>query len=108
MCGFCGLVGGAAHWSELHAGADVSGDAGTQGSRQRERLHRTALLNRITRHYGVQVQDWAGSSWILSHATGETEVIERLADLWPTVERIAKRTCDPLSPALLTSFERIR
>lgn len=105
MCGFCGLVGGAEHWSDLHVRPDVPGDASNQGSRQRERLHRTALLNRITRHYGVQVQDWAGSSWILSHVTGETEVIDRLADLWPTIERIAKRSCDPLSPALLTSFE---
>ena len=80
MCGFCGLVGGAEHWSDLQVRPDVSGDASNQGSRQRERLHRTALLNRITRHYGVQVQDWAGSSWILSHVTGETEVIDRLAE----------------------------
>ena len=106
MCGFCGLVGGALHWSEQREPPQALDEPATQGARQRERLHRTALLNRITRHYGVRVQDWADTSWIVSHATGETVVIDRLADLWPTVERLAKQPCDPLSPAFLASFER--
>lgn len=104
MCGFCGLVGGAEHWSEMRQTPQQKDDSLSQGSRQRERLHRTALLNRVTRHYGVQVQDWAGTSWILSHATGETAVIDQLALLWPTVERLAKTRCDPLSPSLLASL----
>jgi hypothetical protein len=104
MCGFCGLVGGAEHWGEF-AGSALQGEASAPGERQRERLHRAALLDRIARHYGVRVQDWSGSSWLLSHATGETAVIERLADFWPVVERMARRPCDPLSPDLLASLE---
>ena len=106
MCGFCGLVGGAPHWSESRGPSQASGNPAAQGAHHRERLRRTVFLNRITRHYGVSVQDWADASWIVSHATGETVIIERLADLWPTVERMAKRPCDPLSPALLAAFQR--
>ena len=105
MCGFCALMPGAEHWSEVGSAAPAQGDPSSQGSRQRDRLHRIALLNRITRHYGIAVRDWAGTSWIVSHATGETAVIDRLADLWPTVERLARRRCDPLSPALIASLE---
>jgi hypothetical protein len=103
VCGFCGWVGGALHWSE-DAATPACADGLEQGSRQRDRLRRSALLNRVTRHYGVQIADWAGTSWILSHVTGETAVIDRLADLWPAVERMAKRPCDPLNPALLASL----
>lgn len=104
MCGFCVLLGGAEHWSELSRTPLSSDDSANRSNRQRERLHRIALLNRITQHYGVQVNDWAGTSWVLSHVTGGTEVIDRLALLWPAVERLAKRRCDPLSPSLLTSL----
>jgi hypothetical protein len=106
LCGFCGLVGGALHWSEVRQSAQASGDPATHGARQREQLRRSALLNRITRHYGVRVQPWADTSWIVSHLTGETVIVDRLADLWPTVERLAKRPCDPLSPEFLASFQR--
>ena len=105
MCGFCGLMLGADHWSEMRKAPPEQGDHSSQGSRQRERLHCIALLNRITRHYGIAVRDWEGTSWIVSHATGETAVIDRLADLWPTVESLARRRCDPLSPALIASLE---
>lgn len=101
MCGFCGLVGGAEHWSEMRQVPLPDDDPLMQGSRVRERLHRIALLDRVTRHYGVRVRDWAGSSLVLEHATGEAIVIEQLAQLWPEVERLAKLRCDPLSPTLL-------
>lgn len=106
MCGFCGLVGGAEHWSEMRQAPRPDDDPLAQGSRQRERLHRIALLDRVTRHYGVRVRDWAGSSFILAHVTGETVVIGELAQLWPEVERLAKVRCDPLSPALLAFLGR--
>ena len=105
MCGFCGLMLGVDHWSEMGSAPPAQEDPSSQGSRQRERLHHIALLNRITSHYGVAVRDWAGTSWIVSHATGETAVIDRLGDLWPTVERLARRRCDPLSPALIAALE---
>jgi hypothetical protein len=89
---------GAEHWSELRARDSA------QGSSQRERLHRVALMNRITRHYGVAVRDWEGSSWIVSHATGATLVIDRLGDLWPAVEQLAKRRCDPLDAEIVAAL----
>ena len=103
MCGFCGLVGGAEHWGEFD-GPALRGESDAQGGRQRERLHRAALLDRITRHYGVRVRDWSGAAWLVSHATGETVVIDRLAELWPAVERMARKPCDPLNPAFLAAL----
>jgi len=61
-------------------------------------------MNRITRHYGVAVRDWEGTSWIVSHATGATLVIERLGDLWPAVEHLAKRRCDPLDAGIVAAL----
>jgi hypothetical protein len=105
MCGLCGVFGGEAHWSD--APPDPAGPGGAAGrtTRLQARQQRVALANAVLRHYGLKLRDWSGSSYLLSGATGQTEIVDTLAALWPAAERLARRPCDPLDPALLAALE---
>ena len=99
MCGLCGVLGGAEdHWTD--ASARPATFAGRGG------LERVALANRVLRPYGLKLADWQGASYVLSSATGRTEIVPHLAALWPAAERLLRRPCDPLDPGLLAALER--
>ena len=66
-----------------------------------------AAANRILHHYGMTVADWQGSAFVLSTATGKTEIVDNLVHLWPTAaERLLGRPCDPLDADLVLLMER--
>jgi hypothetical protein len=65
-----------------------------------------AAANRVLKHYGMTLADWQGSAFILSTATGKTEIVDNLVHLWTAVERLLGRPCDPLDAALISLLER--
>jgi hypothetical protein len=99
MCALCGVLGGPEHWTDAAAGADSA-------ARRRERAARVALANRVLAQYAMRLDDWQGSAYMLSTATGKQEMVETLGHLWPAAERLSGRACDPLDPALLVRLER--
>jgi len=105
MCGLCGILGSDTHWSDSASSPALS--AARQGSltRRQERLQRAALATQVLSHYGLTLRDWQGSSYMLSSRTGRAEVVDHLGTLWPLAEAMAKRSCDPLDPALLEALE---
>ena len=111
MCVLCGrdFVGGA-HWTDRHVEdkARISGrdPAEYQGDRRRDRLHRAALANEVLRHYGLRVQEWSGSKYLLRDGKGRSEIVQDLGALWPAAQRLAGRPLDPLDPALHTELAR--
>ena len=99
MCGLCGMLGGE-HWTEEAAGA------GASAPRRAERLRRVGFANTVLVHYGLRLDDWQGSSYVLSSRTGRSEIVATLMDAWQAAERMLGRGCDPLEPALIERLER--
>jgi hypothetical protein len=68
-------------------------------------MHRVAAANRILKHYRMTLADWQGSSFVLSTATGKTEIVDNLSHLWAAAERLLGRPCDPLDEELIAGLE---
>jgi hypothetical protein len=110
MCVLCGAVWTEEHWAEIEADARPESPDGTialevhvdrRGQRLRDRARRARLVSAILASYGLQFQDWEGSSYILRDAKGNSALAPDLASLWPAAERIAGSPLDPLAPVFL-------
>ena len=106
MCALCGALGGAEHWTDAVARPGVFTRNTDAASRRRERLNRVAAANRVLKHYRMTLADWQGSAFVLSSATGKTEIVDNLAHLWTAAERLLGRPCDPLDEELIAVMER--
>lgn len=73
--------------------------------RRRERMNRVACASRVLRFYGLTLSDWQATSFVLSTATGKTEIVDNLSHLWVSAEKLVGRPCDPLDPALIDRLE---
>jgi hypothetical protein len=87
MCALCGVLM-TSHWAERGAG-------------RRERVLRVQFLNRVLAHFGLALDDWGGSIYVLRDRKGQASVVEDLGTLWSTAERMAGRRLDPLDPGLV-------
>jgi hypothetical protein len=105
MCALCGVLGGNGHWTDAVPRPGVFTRNTDALQRRRERLAQVAGANRILKAYGLALADWQGTSFVLSTATGNTELVDSLAHLWTTAEKLAGRPCDPLDPALIRQLE---
>ena len=101
MCALCGVLGGAGHWTDAVARPGVFTRTAEPIERRRERAARVTQANRVLKHYRLSLSDWQGASFLLSTATGKTEIVDNLTHLWPAAERLIGRPCDPLDEALL-------
>ena len=90
MCALCGLLQ-TSHWAE-------------SGETRRARVFRVQLLNRILDHYGLQLDDWSGSVYMLRDRKGGTCVVADIGSLWTAAEDLAGRPLDPLEPALVAAL----
>jgi hypothetical protein len=94
------------HWTDRHledrarAGVPGSDPIEYQRDRRRDRVHRVALTREILRHYGLKLDDWGGSKYVLRDGKGRSEIVQDLGSLWPAAERLAGRALDPLDPTL--------
>lgn len=105
MCALCGVLGGAGHWTDAAARPGVFGRNTDPVQRRRERHDRVTAASRVLRHYGLTLSDWQSSSYVLSTATGKTELVDGLGHLWAAAEKLLGRPCDPLDPALIRRLE---
>jgi hypothetical protein len=86
MCSLCGVLRNE-HWAD-------------EGAGRRDRVIRTARLERVLRSFGLGVREWAGR-YVLTDGKGRTEVADDLAALWAAAERLAGHPLDPLDPRLM-------
>ena len=101
MCSLCGILGVEDHWTDAVPRPDVFTRNDQAHRRRLERAERIAVANLVLRARSLSLSDWQGSSYVLSTATGNTEVVESLAHLWPTAERLSGSDFDPLDPDLM-------
>ena len=73
--------------------------------RRRERRNRVLQAGRVLRHFGVKIEDWHGSAFILSNRTGSSELVDDLAHLWAAAERLSGAACDPLALDVIEAME---
>jgi hypothetical protein len=105
MCAFCTMLAGAPHWTEAGTDSGRSGATPVGNARFVDRAYRLKLINRILRFYGCKADDWAGGQYLVHSHRGRTEVVERLPQIWMTVEAIATKPVDPLDPQLLSVLD---
>jgi len=96
MCGLCGLLGGDFHWSS---------SIQTGLPNRQERYQRVAQANRILAFYQLRLGDFQGVSYVLTTATGRSEIVSDLGQIWRTAELISGRALDPLDSRLLAALE---
>jgi hypothetical protein len=104
MCALCGVLGGAGHWTDAVARPGVFTRTADPVERRRERAARVVQANKVLRHYRLSLSDWQGTSFLLSTATGKTEIVDNLTHLWMAAEKLIGRPCDPLDEGLIGSL----
>ena len=102
MCAFCTMFSSGPHWTEAGTDSGRTGVTPVGNARFVDRAYRLKLINKILRHYGCKVDDWAGGQYLVHSHRGRTEVVEQLPQIWMTVEDIATKPVDPLDPQLLS------
>jgi len=103
MCGLCGILAGARRGAGPEASLFAAAASTTHG--RQERHKRLRLLNQVLRHYRLTLTDFAGSGFVLRSPTGRSELVSSVGALWPAVERLSGKPCDPLDPALLATLD---
>jgi hypothetical protein len=106
MCALCGVLGETEHWTDAVARPGVFTRNTDAASRRRERMNRVAAANRILKLYRMNLADWQGTAFVLSTATGKSEIVDNLAHLWMAAERLLGRPCDPLDEEMIALMER--
>ncbi|GHQ73512.1 hypothetical protein VN1235_00830 [Helicobacter pylori] len=114
MCVLCGEFIRSFHWTD---GTDGSGsyenDENLKGQNalvsvnenarecKRARLKRVGLLNRILVFYGLKIDDWQGTKFVLRDKKGQSVIVNDLGDLWDKAQKLAKKEMDALDSHLL-------
>lgn len=103
MCILCGELVSSFHWSDESfrtQNATISVNENAR-ERKRARLKRVKLLNEILCFYGLKIEDWQGSKFVLSDKKGQSVIVNDLGDLWDKARDLAKRNIDALDTNLL-------
>lgn len=108
MCVLCGGFVLQEHWTEKASEDEssvitVGGDAGR--NRQRQRQLRTKMANQILAYYGLKMEDWNSSKYVLRDAKGSMEIVHDLGSLWPAVEKMTRKPADPLDSGLIERMQ---
>ncbi|GAA9134806.1 hypothetical protein BTM344_01360 [Helicobacter pylori] len=117
MCVLCGELIRSFHWTDGTDGTDGSGsyenNENLKGSnavistnenareRKRARLKRVRLLNQILAFYGLKMDDWQGTKFVLHDKKGQSVIVNDLGDLWDKAQKLAKKEMDALDSHLL-------
>ncbi|WRB40658.1 hypothetical protein KVK79_01520 [Helicobacter pylori] len=113
MCVLCGELISSFHWTD---GTDGSGSYENENlkgqnalisanenarERKRARLKRVRLLNQILAFYGLKMDDWQGTKFVLCDKKGQSVIVNDLGDLWGKAQNLAKKEMDALDSHLL-------
>ncbi|TPH36542.1 hypothetical protein [Helicobacter pylori] len=119
MCVLCGELISSFHWTD---GTDGSGSyeinenlkgqnaliSANENARERKRarLKRVGLLNKILAFYGLKIDDWQGTKFVLHDKKGQSVMVNDLGDLWDKAQKLAKKEMDALDSHLLAFLNK--
>jgi hypothetical protein len=98
VCGLCGVLNHADHWT--NGPAIDGGGIARPGA---DRRLRALAANDILSLFGLKLESWAGR-YTLRSRTGKMAVVDNLGSLWVEAERLTGQACDPLDPMVLTKL----
>ncbi|WP_154488879.1 hypothetical protein [Helicobacter pylori] len=114
MCVLCGELISSFHWTDgTNGSGSYENDENLKGQnalvsanenareRKRVRLKRVGLLNRILAFYGLKMDDWQGTKFVLCDKKGQSVIVNDLGDLWDKAQNLAKKEMDALDSNLL-------
>jgi hypothetical protein len=91
-------LGGPEHWAV--AVPDREGSAAGR-TRRAERLAHARVANGVLRLFSLHLDDWQGSAFVLTSATGKREVVDSLPAVWQAAAAMLGRPIDPLERDLI-------
>ncbi|PDW44276.1 hypothetical protein BB429_06775 [Helicobacter pylori] len=109
MCVLCGELISSFHWTDENYGSDenlkdpnavISANKNAR-ERKRARLKRVGLLNQILAFYGLKIDDWQGTKFVLCDQKGQSVIVNDLGDLWGKAQNLARKEMDALDSHLL-------
>jgi hypothetical protein len=100
MCGLCGVLNHADHWTSGPGRADAPGSPPPAADRQLRAL----AANDILGLFGLRLDSWAGR-YTLRSQTGKMAVVDNLGAIWVEAEKLLGHPCDPLDPRVLARLE---
>ncbi|WQU42395.1 hypothetical protein KVC51_01540 [Helicobacter pylori] len=111
MCVLCGELISSFHWTDesdsygidenlREPNALISANENAR-ERKRVRLKRVGLLNQILAFYGLKIDDWQGTKFVLRDKKGQSVIVNDLGDLWGKAQNLAKKKMDALDSNLL-------
>jgi hypothetical protein len=98
MCSLCGSLGGPEHWAVAVPDREASAAGRT---RRAERLAHARIANGVLRLFSLHLDDWQGSAFVLTSATGKREVVDSLPAVWLAAAAMLGRPIDPLDLDLI-------
>ncbi len=113
MCVLCGELISSFHWTDRTYGSGSYENENLKGQnvlisanenareRKRARLKRVGLLNQILAFYGLKINDWQGTKFVLCDKKGQSVIVNDLGDLWGKAQNLAKKEMDALDSHLL-------
>ncbi|MFP6069596.1 hypothetical protein ACLF90_01245 [Helicobacter pylori] len=113
MCVLCGELISSFHWTDGIDGSGIYENENLKGpnalisvnenarERKRARLKRVGLLNQILAFYGLKINDWQGTKFVLCDQKGQSVIVNDLGDLWGKAQKLAKKEMDALDSNLL-------
>lgn len=94
------------HWTDQTSNDEDEVRVGDlQRNRQRTRLQRAKLSNKILQYYRLKLEDWNGSKFVLRDLKGNQEIVHDLGALWGIAEKMLGRPVNPLDPYLLRQLQ---
>ncbi|MCQ2704044.1 hypothetical protein JT127_02120 [Helicobacter pylori] len=113
MCVLCGELVSSFHWTDRTYGSGsyenenlkepnalISTNENAR-ERKKARLKRVRLLNQILAFYGLKINDWQGTKFVLCDKKGQSVIVNDLGDLWDKAQNLAKKEMDALDSNLL-------
>ncbi|MGL2637761.1 hypothetical protein ACQJ58_01850 [Helicobacter pylori] len=113
MCVLCGELVSSFHWTDRTYGSGsyenenlkepnalISANENAR-ERKKARLKRVGLLNQILAFYGLKINDWQGTKFVLCDKKGQSVIVNDLGDLWDKAQKLAKKEMDALDSHLL-------
>ena len=108
MCGLCGVLSSAPHFTEAGTDAARVGPGGDPHDRHLARAHRIELINAMLRPVAITVSDWSGSKYVVKGASGKTRLVDQLPQLWAALDEVADRPIDPLDRDYIAALAAVR